>query len=139
MAAMTLFDLPSEVIDQIILFIPPAYLPTVELVSKQFNIFAKQPVIWRQHCQTQFSAWNAGRKIDQRLAGNVRDTDWKAFFTERHGIDRAITREINSILNSQSSRIKKSTIIVQFGYEAKDTLLRHCNVGDEVDDVLARR
>lgn len=65
--------------------------------------------------------------------------DWKKVFAERRQIDRSISREIDSILGSQVGRIEKTSRIVEHGYDAKDTLLRHLSVADDADDVLARR
>ena len=46
---------------------------------------------------------------------------------------------IDSILSSQTNRIEKAKSIVDKNYDAKDVLLRCLHVGDEVEDVLARR
>ena len=139
MAPMNLYDLPSEVIHQILLLIPPTSLPTLELVSRQFAEFANQPLLWQHHCRDQFKYWNAARNMKEKFASNVADTDWKELYSERYRIDRDVTRGINSILATQTGRIQKSAKIVGFGHEAKDTLISHCHTGDDADDVLARR
>lgn len=77
--------------------------------------------------------------MQQKYSGVVAKVDWKKIFIERHSADRATTRQIDSILSSQRSRIKKTESIVAYGYDAKDTLLRHLDVGDDAEDVLARR
>ncbi len=77
--------------------------------------------------------------MQQKYCGPVAKVDWKKIFLDRHSIDRATTRQIDSILGSQRSRIKKTESIGAQGYGAKDTLLRHLGVGDEAEDVLARR
>ena len=71
--------------------------------------------------------------------GPASETDWKKLFTSHYSIDRSITCDINGILASQCNRIEKAERIMGHGYDAKDTLLRHLNVTDEVEDVLARR
>ena len=77
--------------------------------------------------------------MSTKWAGNVADTDWKALYTDRYRIDGHVSREIDNILSTQTSRILKSTRIVDVGHEAKDTLIRHCKVDEDADDVLARR
>lgn len=77
--------------------------------------------------------------MHEKFSGAVARVDWKKIFSERHSVDHATTRQIDSILSSQRSRIEKTESIVAHGYDAKDTLLRHLNIGDEAEDVLARR
>lgn len=54
-------------------------------------------------------------------------------------VDKTTSHELNSILARQRGRIKRSEIIAELGYDAKDTLLRNLNVGEDAEDVLARR
>lgn len=65
--------------------------------------------------------------------------DWKLLYMHRCRVDWETTKILDSILQGQVDRIKKFKVIANFGYDAKDTLLRHCHAPDEVDDVLARR
>ena len=69
----------------------------------------------------------------------VAKTDWKKVFSDRHSRDRSINNEIDSIVASQPNRFEKARKIIGYGYDAKDTLLRHLNVSDDAEDVLARR
>ena len=86
-----------------------------------------------------FHYWSPEHAIDEKFNGPVAKVDWKKIFTQRRQIDRSISREIDSILGSQVGRIEKTSRIVEYGYDAKDTLLRHMSVADDADDVLARR
>lgn len=74
----------------------------------------------------------------QKFTRPVQSIDWKAIFVHRYLIDRSVTRLLDSILESQTGRIEKSRSVVDFGYDAKDTLLRHSRV-ESGEDVLARR
>ena len=135
---LTLDKLPNEIINQILLCIPPSSVSIVEQVSKQFHDLS-QPLLWRHHCNTLYRYWGPEHAIDEKFKGVVGKVDWKKLFAERHQIDRFVSREIDSILSSQVGRIEKTRRIVEYGYDAKDTLLRHLNVADDADDVLARR
>ncbi len=135
---LTLDKLPNEIIFQILLCIPPTSVPALQQVSKQFNDLS-QPLLWRYHCSTLFRYWKAEHAIDEKLNGPVAKVDWKKVFAERRQIDRSISREIDSILGSQVGRIEKTSRIVEYGYDAKDTVLRHLSVADDAEDVLARR
>ena len=135
---LTLDKLPNEIIFQILLCIPPTSVPALQQVSKQFNDLS-QPLLWRYHCSTLFRYWRPEHAIDEKLNGPVAKVDWKKIFAERRQIDRSISREIDSILGSQVGRIEKTSRIVEYGYDAKDTLLRYLSVADDAEDVLARR
>ena len=83
--------------------------------------------------------WSPERNIEAKFNEPVAKVDWKQLFAERHMINRSVSREIDSILASQVSRIDKTERIVGHGYDAKDTLLRQLSVSDDTEDVLARR
>ena len=77
--------------------------------------------------------------MNSKWTGNVADVDWKVLYTDRHDIDHRVSYEIDSMLSTQNGRVREASRIVSFGYEAKDTLLRHYNAKDDAVDVLARR
>ena len=136
--AITLSELPVEILHQIISYIPPSSVPIVQTVSRKFNNLP-QPLLWRGHCFTHFKYWSAEHDLQQKFAGAVDTTDWKSLFSDRYSIDRSTSRDIDAILATQRNRIEKAENIMAHGYDAKDTLLRHRNVGDYAEDVLARR
>ncbi len=136
--AVNLSELPNEIIYEILLCLPPTSVPKVQQISRQFNDLS-QPILWRLHCRTQFKFWNSEHEIHEKFSGAVARVEWKRIFLERHRIDHVTTRQIDGILSSQRSRIQKTESIVAHGYDAKDTLLRHLNVGDQTEDVLSRR
>ncbi|KAL8798516.1 MAG: hypothetical protein Q9182_006605 [Xanthomendoza sp. 2 TL-2023] len=138
--AMThsLTALPAEILFQILLCVPPSTIPILQQVCRKFNELS-QPLLWRQHCRTQFKYWKPEHDITAKYAQSAAQVDWKQLFQQRHLADGAISREIEDILASQTGRIERSERIIAHGYDAKDTLLRHLNVADEAEDVLARR
>lgn len=136
--AVVLSELPVEVLHQIISYLPPFTVPTLQTVSHKFNNLP-QPLLWRDHCLSQFKHWNAEQDVESKLSKGVVDTDWKKIFADRYSIDRSIARDVDGILASQRNRIEKAERIMGHGYDSKDMLLRNLNVGDEAEDVLARR
>ena len=136
--AITLSELPTEVLHQIISYIPPSSVPTVQKVSHRFYNLP-QPFLWRNHCLSHFKYWSLEHDIRQKLAGDIGETDWKKLFSNRYDIDRSITCDVDGILASQRNRIEKAERIMNHGYNAKDALLQHLNIGDDAEDVLARR
>jgi len=140
MGPKVLTDLPNEVIYQILQCLSPSDVPSLELVSKGFRTLARQPVLWQHFCRSSFRYWDQRWDIDSRFKANAANVeDWKGIYSERHLIDRSTTHQIDSILSSQVGRIGKSAKIIGLGYDAKDTLIRHLGVGDDAEDVLARR
>lgn len=131
-------DLPNEIIFQILLHVPPCFASALQRVSRRFNELA-HPLFWRHHCRTQFRYWNQGDDIQVKLFSHEATTDWKMVFKRRHMVDKTTSHELDSILAGQRGRIKKSEIIAKSGYYAKDTLLRNLSVGEDAEDVLARR
>lgn len=57
----------------------------------------------------------------------------------RQMIDIATTELLDSILACQAGRIEKVRRIIEFGYDAKDTLLRHASAQPDQEDYLTRR
>ena len=135
---MTLHDLPTEILYQILLSVPPASIPTLQQVCRKFNDLS-QPLLWRHHCQSNFQHWRPEHEIHAKYAQSAAQVNWKQLFRTRHLGDRAVSQELESILASQTGRIEKAENILAYGYDAKDTLLRHLDVGDDAEDVLARR
>ncbi|KAL8711119.1 MAG: hypothetical protein Q9220_004500 [cf. Caloplaca sp. 1 TL-2023] len=78
-------------------------------------------------------------QIDRKSSQNIDDVDWKQLFQSRHLADIAIGQDFEQILVSQTGRIDGSGRIIAHGYDAKDLLLGHANVPDDVEDGLARR
>lgn len=136
--SISLTDLPNEILFQILIQVPPHHTPAVLLTCRRLNNVA-EPQLWRYHCQTRFRYWSQERRIRNQLLDYTCPVDWKKVFSERYMVDRKISHLLDSIISSQSGRIGKAEKIVEFGYDAKDTLLRHMSVPDEADDVLARR
>lgn len=134
----SLTDLPNEVIFQILLHVPPSSAPALQRVSRRFNDLA-QSLLWKYHCQTQFRYWSHGDDTKAKLLSNEATADWKSIFKRRHIVDRTTSHELDNILTSQRGRIQRSETIAELGYDAKDTLLRNLIVGDDAEDVLARR
>ena len=133
-----LTDLPNEIIFQILTYLPPASVPTLQRVSQRLNELS-QPLLWRYYCRTQFKYWSEHHNIQKKFVDDVTKVDWKKVFLERHSVDRTTTTQLNSILSSQTCRIEKAEKIVRYGYDAKDSLVRHLRVEDDAEDVLARR
>lgn len=133
-------DLPDEVIQQILFYVAPEdTLANVQLTSRRLTRLGNEPLLWRYYCRTCFKYWDSRHRIDLKFAGSASDVDWKKIYFYRCNVDAQTTKSLNGILSAQIKRIEKYEKISQYGYDAKDTLLRHCQTGDNASDVLARR
>lgn len=133
-------ELPDEVLTHIFHHLEPEEtLLSVQLVSRRIYTLVQEPLLWRYHCKTSFHYWDEKHDIRRRFDGHIDGTDWLQLFLERRHADATTTRLLDSIISEQIGRIDKTNQIEEFGYDAKDTLLRHRQTSSDVPDVLARR
>jgi hypothetical protein len=137
---VSLDALPDEVLQHILYYLSPQeMLLNIQRLSHRFNTLGGEPLLWRYHCRMQFIYWDSKHRIRQKLSGNVGDVDWKLLYIHRRKIDSRTTEILDSILEGQTNRIEKFKMIGEFGYDAKDTLLKHCHTSADAEDALARR
>ncbi|KFZ22666.1 hypothetical protein V502_02868 [Pseudogymnoascus sp. VKM F-4520 (FW-2644)] len=133
-------DLPDEVLDQVLYHLSPEQTAlNVRRASKRFARLSEEPLLWRYYCRTEFTYWDAKHQIKQKLGGDVSDVEWEKLYIYRKHIDTRTSELLDSILSEQIGRIDKTKDISEFGYDAKDILLRNCQAETNTDDVLARR
>lgn len=135
---LSLNHLPEEILHSILCHSPPRSSTALEQSSSRFHDVTNEPLLWRHYCQSYYKSWDKRHDISSKLASPVSSVDWKALFVLRYRVDLSITRLLDSILASQTGRIEKFRAVIDFGYDAKDTLLRHCRV-ESGEDHLARR
>ncbi|WEW60367.1 hypothetical protein PRK78_005852 [Emydomyces testavorans] len=139
MATTSLNDLPDEIILSILTCGTPTSAVALAQASRKFHIIATTPLLWRLYCRNYFNYWDERHCIREKFVLPVSRVNWKEIYKTRHLIDVNVTENLESILASQTGRIEKFHKILNFGYDAKDTLLRHAAVGSEHEDYLARR
>ncbi|POS84269.1 hypothetical protein EPUL_003257, partial [Erysiphe pulchra] len=137
---ITLLRLPEEVIQKILVFCDPddIYL-NVKSVCKRLYRLVGEPLLWRYHCFVSFRYWDSRHCIQDKLCRPTDLVDWKSLYCYRKMVDLKTTDLLNSILQKQTDRISKYEAIAKFGYDAKETLLRHIQIDENAHDVLARR
>lgn len=139
MRRVSLNDLPDEIIQCILSYASPTSAAALAQTSRRFDDITNTPLLWRLYCRKYFDHWDERHHIKEKFSLPVSLVDWKDVYKGRRLIDTTVTENLESILASQTSRIEKFHRIVSFGYDAKDTLLRHAAVGSEHEDYLARR
>lgn len=136
----SLTDLPTEILEAIFLHLDPQALLSVSQTNKPIRALATDsPIIWRHLCQTRFKTWDSRHNIAAKYRGPLSNVDWKALFITRIEIEWKTKTLLNRILTTQHERIRCINEIANFGYDAKETLLRECACPEDADDVLARR
>lgn len=135
---LSLNHLPEEILHSILCYSNPRSSASLEQTSCRFKNVTNEPVLWRHYCQTYYKSWDSKHNMPQNIISPVSTINWRALFILRYRIDRSVTRLLDSILASQTGRIEKFRAVIGFGYDAKDTLLRHSEV-ESGEDHLARR
>ncbi len=136
----TITQLPDEVLQHILVYCPPHdVLLNIQQLSRRFQRLTSEPLLLRHHCRVEFKYWDAKHQINQKFLGSVGEVDWRRLYIRRRKVDADTTKLLDSILECQTDRISRFKSISDFGYDAKDTLLRHCRTDGAAEDVLARR
>jgi F-box protein 21 len=133
-------DLPTEILEAIFLNLDPRSLASVSQTNKLIKeLSTDAPIIWRHLCKTQFRTWDSRHNIIAKFAAPLSDVDWRALYMTKHTIERRTKELLNRAVASQQGRIRCINDIAEFGYDAKETLLKECACPDDAEDVLARR
>jgi F-box protein 21 len=133
-------DLPTEILEAIFFNLDPYSLISVSQTSKLIKqLTADSPIVWRHLCQKQFQTWDSRHNIRAKLAGPLSDVDWRSLYIEKFKIG-ALTKDLlDHVVSTQHQRIRCINDIADFGYDAKEALLKEFECADDTEDVLARR
>ncbi|KAJ5594558.1 uncharacterized protein N7459_000766 [Penicillium hispanicum] len=135
---LSLNHLPEEILHSILCISHPRSAAALEQTCRRLRTVTSEPLLWRHYCHTHYKFWDRKHGISTKLASPVFSVDWKALFVLRYHIDHSVDRLLDSILASQTGRIEKFRAVIDFGYDAKDMLLRQSEV-ELGEDHLARR
>lgn len=136
---LTLDRLPDEILLSILCYSPPSSSAALTQTARRFRNVTNEPTLWRFYSQAYFNFWDAKHEMSKKLASPVLLVNWRTLYIRRHLIDGMVSKLVDSILQTQTGRIEKFRAIIDLGYDAKDTLLRHISVNPEKKDFLARR
>ena len=135
----SLDDLPDEILHVILHYSEPEQCLALERTCRRFRGVTNEPLLWRHYCQSRFRYWDEKHNLNDKLKQPPSTVAWKELYAERFFTDLITTKVLDDILSSQSGRINKAQIIIDHGYDVKDTLLRHARASTDSDDYLARR
>ncbi|KAJ5288460.1 hypothetical protein N7478_001490 [Penicillium angulare] len=134
----SLEHLPEEILHLILCTSHPRSAAALERTSHRFQNVTNEPLLWRHYCHVNYKSWDKKHNISQKLSDPVSSVDWKTLFILRFRADQSVSRLLDSILASQTGRIEKFRSVIDFGFDAKDTLVRFSRV-ELGEDHLARR
>lgn len=136
--AWSIIDLPSEILLQVVLYLPSKNLPALEETCRRFYGLIG-PHVWRKKCIEDYRYWARKRRFEATCEEDVDSVNWKEIFVARYTTDKRTLAALNSILGSQEDRIEKIQEMLSNGLDIKDCLLQQCKADVEKDDGLARR
>lgn len=138
--APALTELPVEILEAIFFHLDPQSLLAVAQSCRRIKALTSDaPLIWRHFCQTHFKTWDSRHRMDAKFAGPLSNVDWRSVFIKRVRTERETLRLLNGVLGSQCNRTQNIDKIAEFGYDAKEALLREATCDEAGEDFLARR
>lgn len=137
---MSLEALPDEIIQNILYCSSPEdTLDSFQLISRRFKSLVDDPLLWKYHCIAVFTHWHPRHQLQAKLKLPASNVHWKDLFTLRRKQNFDISADFDAVIHTKVDRFKRYAQIGQYGYDAKDFLLRQCDVDGSVDDGLARK
>lgn len=137
--SVALLDLPEELLSNVLIFLPWKDLVATHQTCRAFSRISKESLIWRKYCLDDYRYWQGEGYLTSLKKAPPASVNWKRLFANRKEQDRALDHDFQSILDSQANRVNTMHHTLLGRYDSKDNLLRQMSVGDEVEDVLARR
>lgn len=140
MDGKALTGLPDELLEAIVLYLPPQDTVRFGATCIQSNTITRDHLVWQRHCLEKYRYWDPRHEISDRRQLPPAQTKWKRLFVERQQIDKDALKLFNRMLETQQKRIARMEEIAKRGYDVKDLLVElRDNTPDDADDVLARR
>ena len=117
-----LIDLPDEVIQVILSFLPPTSNVALQQTCRHFANIANEPLLWKSYCQETFKWWDTRHAFRARLQ-DMSFFAWKDLFAQRHKSSRATRIAVDNIVTKELGRLDSLKIILEAGYDAKQDLI----------------
>lgn len=133
-------NLPDELIEAIVFYLPPDATLAFGTTCKQINKIADEHLVWRRHCTQTWRYWEAKHELRERLQLPPAQTKWRQLYNERRRADKKAMEIFEQVVSAQQHRIERMEEVSKMGYDVKDILLKvRDRTPDDAEDVLARR
>ncbi|RMY59681.1 hypothetical protein D0865_01949 [Hortaea werneckii] len=140
MDASPFAKLPDELLEAIILHLPPASTTAFALACRRTSKIAHEPRVWRRHCLAEYRYWQPHHEFKEKLTLPPAQTQWRQLFAERRRTDAEAAVLFEALLLTQQERYARMERIANWGYDVKDLLLGIVDgTPEDAEDVLARR
>jgi len=139
-ASDPLSRLPDELLEAIVIYLPPADTLCFGATCRRCNKVTYEPLVWRRHCLQGWKYWEPRHEIKEKIKLPPAQVKWRRLYEERRETDEHAYGIFEDLLETQQHRMKRMEKVAKFGYDVKDLLLRQKNeTPDDAYDVLARR
>ncbi|KAH7394148.1 Hemimethylated DNA-binding protein YccV like-domain-containing protein [Phaeosphaeria sp. MPI-PUGE-AT-0046c] len=140
MSPLPFTELPTEILEAIALNLDARSLIAISRTNRLIKqLAADSPLIWRHLCRTQFTTWDSRHNIAAKFCAPLSEVDWRGLFKERVRVEARTRELLDHVVGTQHQRIRCINEIADFGYDAKEALVREMDCPDDAEDVLARR
>ena len=136
----TMMDLPDEVLLQVFVHLPVKSTLRLTRTSRRLGRIASSPWLWRVLCAADWQYWSeCNADVQQRSSLPMAATNWMMLYYSRACQDKHIQDLLEGTVRNERLRMHRLRLIVQNGYESKDTLMRNWHVGNEDEYALAKQ
>jgi F-box protein 21 len=140
MDASTMRELPEELLEAIVYYLPPADTLSFGATCRHCNKVTYEQLVWRRHCVETWRYWNPNHELKERLLSPPAQIKWRQLYNERSLVDQEAAALFEQLLLTQQYRLQRMEKISKMGYDIKDLMLHLLNnTPDDAEDVLARR
>ncbi|KAI6816496.1 hypothetical protein KC342_g15437 [Hortaea werneckii] len=140
MDASPFAKLPDELLEAIILHLPPTSTTAFALACRRTSKIAHEPRVWRRHCLAEYRYWQPHHELKEKLSLPPAQTPWRQLFAARRRTDAEAADLFEALLLTQQERYARMERIANWGYDVKDLLLGIVDgTPEDAEDVLARR
>ncbi|KAL5606424.1 hypothetical protein BROUX41_002840 [Berkeleyomyces rouxiae] len=133
-------DLPNELIQLIINFIPPEdNLRNVQRVNRLLHFLGSDPKIWRHHCSL-MRYWSPHHEFESKLKQGLSMVNWKKLYLLRRRRNAEAEHLLSSAIESRRGRMLRLEQVSVLGLDVKQYLLDQTSLNlIDRSDALARR
>ncbi|KAI7249196.1 hypothetical protein KC335_g17897, partial [Hortaea werneckii] len=120
MDASPFAKLPDELLEAIILHLPPTSTTAFALACRRTSKIAHEPRVWRRHCLAEYRYWQPHHELKEKLSLPPAQTPWRQLFAARRRTDAEAADLFEALLLTQQERYARMERIANWGYDVKD-------------------
>lgn len=138
LAGPSLLDLPDEVIQAVVSYIPPLATIALNQTCRRLANITSEPLLWKSFCLTSFKWWDKRHSLPSKLK-DPSFIGWQTLFRDRHRSSGIARRALDEIIECEDGRLDRLDQILQVGYDAKEDLISAYRTSAASPNHLAQR